>query len=354
MNDLRNTPLGQLLFLSALMGGASLVEDTATGNPVVFSTEVAKPLVSLKANFLPIQSGTGDPSPTNIRPITGWTGLDVLHGGKNLYDKTKGKEGFVWWQGSELVGYNEFKSSDKIPVVPNSKYTLSKDATGQNQLQYFDASGNYIDQSLNSLGNTVSTITIPDNVYFVAFNIKITALDSVQFEAGQTATSYEPYTAPTSYPVTWTTHGTIYGGYVDLVTGEVWGTWTRRKISELIDNYQANWGGRFRGNVADMTKSGNDVVKTGLACEVYNPSVQTSNDLIICRYMNNLYIKDTQYGNDVDAFKTAMGNYYVAYLLDTPVLIATLSPQQINALKGNNTVWSDANGDCSVTFLKKG
>lgn len=232
-----------LLFLAGA-SGVKGVEETATGNPVTFLTDLAKPLKSLKANFIPIQSGTGDPSPTNIRPITGWTGLDVMHGA---------------------------------------------------------------DQ-----------------------------------------TDYD------TYPVTWTTNGTIYGGYVDMVTGEVWATWTRGKISELIDSYQSNWGGRFRGNVADMTKSGNDVVKTGLACEVYNPSVQTSNDLIICRYMNNIYIKDTQYGNDVDAFKTAMGNYYVAYLLETPTLITTLSPQQITALKGNNTVWSDANSDCEVTYLKKG
>ena len=43
----------------------------------------------------------------------------------------------------------------------------------------------------------------------------------------------------------------------------------------------------------------------------------------------------------------------VVYELDTPVLVTTLPTQQITALIGNNTVWSDGNGDCKVTYLKK-
>ena len=43
----------------------------------------------------------------------------------------------------------------------------------------------------------------------------------------------------------------------------------------------------------------------------------------------------------------------IAYKLATPVLLATLTPQQVNALVGVNTVWSDADG-IELTFLKKG
>ena len=45
-------------------------------------------------------------------------------------------------------------------------------------------------------------------------------LASVQIEVGSTSTTYEAYSTPTTYPVSWSEHGTIYGGYVDAVTGE--------------------------------------------------------------------------------------------------------------------------------------
>ena len=194
----------KLMFAKTAAGGKA-VEDTATGNPVSFLTDLARPLKSLEIPF----------SDEN-----GVTELSVWHGGKNLFDKTKGKTGFVWWQGSELVGYNDFKSSDKIPVVPNTKYTLTKDETGQNQLQYFDKNGEYVAQDTSSLGYTVATITIPDNVYFVAFNIKITALNSAQFEAGQTASSYEEYKSITKYDVLFPVEaGTPTAGQLDIISG---------------------------------------------------------------------------------------------------------------------------------------
>lgn len=36
------------------------------------------PVTALEAAVAPVQSGSGDPSPTNIRPITGWTGAKVF------------------------------------------------------------------------------------------------------------------------------------------------------------------------------------------------------------------------------------------------------------------------------------
>ena len=194
----------EILLIGAASGGKA-IEDTATGNPLVFLTDLANPLKSL---IIPFSDENGV------------TGLSVLHGGKNLFDKTKGKTGFVWWQGSELVGYDNFKSSEKIPVVPNSKYTLRKDVTGQNQLQYFNKNGEYVGQDTSSLGYTVATITIPSNVYFVAFNIAITAIDSAQFEAGQTATTYESYKPITETDISFPVEaGTPTAGQIDIISG---------------------------------------------------------------------------------------------------------------------------------------
>lgn len=58
-----------------------LQEYTATGNPTIFQTNVSKPLRELMIPFAPVQAGTGDPSPSNIRPIAGWTGMNIYQSG---------------------------------------------------------------------------------------------------------------------------------------------------------------------------------------------------------------------------------------------------------------------------------
>lgn len=42
------------------------------------------PLKSLVVNVNPVQSGSGDPSPENVRPITGWTSVDLYASGVNI------------------------------------------------------------------------------------------------------------------------------------------------------------------------------------------------------------------------------------------------------------------------------
>ena len=73
----------------------------------------------LVANLAPIQTGEGDPSPTNIRPIYGHTEVEVARTGKNL-----------WGNGD--VPKNDTANYKKIPLVVRLKpgtYMLSLKAT---------------------------------------------------------------------------------------------------------------------------------------------------------------------------------------------------------------------------------
>ena len=51
---------------------------TAAGSVVTFSAPGVLPLKSLVANIEPVQAGSGDPSPGNVRAITGWTGANIV------------------------------------------------------------------------------------------------------------------------------------------------------------------------------------------------------------------------------------------------------------------------------------
>ena len=58
--------------------------DTASGAVASFADGANVPVKSLIVNIDPVQSGSGDPSPTNVRPISGWSEVNVEHAGKNL------------------------------------------------------------------------------------------------------------------------------------------------------------------------------------------------------------------------------------------------------------------------------
>ena len=57
--------------------------ETLSGSVVTFDNETgADRITGLSVSIMAVQSGSGDPSPTNIRPITGWTGATVTRTGK--------------------------------------------------------------------------------------------------------------------------------------------------------------------------------------------------------------------------------------------------------------------------------
>ena len=67
--------LFDILLAKKLSGGG--VVTTITGNPLAFVTRKAQKAISTKITMFPMQSGSGDPSPTNVRPITGRTSVKL-------------------------------------------------------------------------------------------------------------------------------------------------------------------------------------------------------------------------------------------------------------------------------------
>ena len=94
--------LRRLLFLKAAIGSGSaqLIECTATGNPVSFSTNVQKSLTQFTIPFTCWQSGSGDPSPSNARPIIGYSAFDIAHFNKNdiVFSATESTANGLSWE----------------------------------------------------------------------------------------------------------------------------------------------------------------------------------------------------------------------------------------------------------------
>ena len=64
---------------------ADIIISSASGAVCSFSDGADNlPVKDLTVSIDPVQSGTGDPSPTNVRPISGWTGCGIQQGSKTL------------------------------------------------------------------------------------------------------------------------------------------------------------------------------------------------------------------------------------------------------------------------------
>ena len=214
--------------------------ETASGDIVSFSTDVSAPLKECKIHFSPVQEGSGDPSPSNVRPISGWTGCEVTRTGKNLL-------------GAFEIGKNVNWTTGEIETDSTNRTAIIKCRVDFNAYQYYtitgisefsitpfayDANNEYIGRayaaqaSTRTLSSTGFTLSQTGNTNPIAFviiqafsNVSGTTADinnkNIQLEFGSTATTYEPYIG-TTLPIDWTTEvGTVCGGYVDLITGKL-------------------------------------------------------------------------------------------------------------------------------------
>ena len=201
-------------------------EETYEGNIVTFNSLNNKEISSLECEILPIQEGTGDPSPSNPRPISGTSVLNVEQTGKNLFNGINVLQMYIT---STKVLANTAARLIYIECKPNTTYTISKTAGARFSAGYtteMPASNVDVYAGIQT-GVTSSQITIltgADAKYLVSyvFNSNVDTITaeemiaSCQIELGSTATTYEPYNAET---YTFDLGQEIMGGTADVVGG---------------------------------------------------------------------------------------------------------------------------------------
>lgn len=311
-----------------------------------FVTDIAAPLKECKVYFSPVQEGEGDPSPENVRAITGWTGIEVYRTGKNILPP------------AQEDGMHKLFVNKGITITASSEMS---DGTND-QIRYYKEDGTQIDywnlvnifQNSNRHYRAFATLSQTGWFKFVYSG------DERQIEFGNRPTTYEPYSG-TTLPIDWTTEaGTVYGGYVDLVTGEVWQTWRKANLGDLnwriFKDVFYNYPNKDAINgTADKKIGITNVICSNYATEDESLKDQWSvSEGKICGWKSStthyLYIKDSRY-SDTDEFKTAVDGIYAYYELETPILLATLTLTQLKTLRGTNNIWSNA-GDIELSYWK--
>ena len=201
------------------------IDDTttsATGNPISISglktNQLAiNPIITLE----PIQAGSGDPSPSNVRAISGYDKIEVLSCGKNLFDKSKIISGKALSATNELYESSTLAVSDYILTNSQTDY-FAVNVCGTSYVYasvlFYDKSKTFLSYELYEGSKYVEhLITTPQNCAYMRFNIHLDMLDVIQIEKGSDATTYEPYKEVCDIQLTF--GQTIYGGSLDVKTG---------------------------------------------------------------------------------------------------------------------------------------
>lgn len=347
------------------------------GNVKTFTAPAALPFRSVQVAFSPVQAGSGDPSPSNVRAISGWDSINVTRSGKNLYNQTAYPLTQGYWVHWEDLSETRVNASyaaagigTRIPCqhLQGATITLNKAPGGSNPgFNFADASGQYITGTKAQYGNSGRTagtpwaITLPNDASTMAFTT-VPDDTQIQLELGSTATTYEPYTATT---LTATLPQTCYGGYVDLVTGEL--VVTHGLIT--LDGTESWSGGsvindRRRFNTPSSNRYnmcyGDSMPQGVVMCDLLRPAGNGKNadaselpPLITAGTYNPQFYC----GIPLDWGITTVAEWQ-AWLTSNPVHVVVrhetpityqLTPQQLSTLAGVNNLWSNA-GDVNVAY----
>ena len=338
-----------------------------SGNPVQCYPVAGYPL-SVRASWEPRQEGSGDPSPDNIRPITGLDSVQVTRRGKNLLDESK-----LRIQSNYETSYGGTGFWYYILNLPTGSYTVSIGATYNGGGYLWAGNALYGTSGVTSAWFAHQSQKLTTNFTFndvnklyvgVSANMELvtSVLDAVQFiqiEAGSTPTSYEPYTGTAA---TLALPETIYGGTVDAVTGEGMEEW---EYMEFDGSEDEQWSKKVHSSgrvyfFIDITSYGLvlDPTQVVWKCNrlvpyAYNYSAiefpEYSIGFTSLRHTCAIVLENASMLS-VDEFKAwlAENPVTVCYKLATPTAFQATGSQPLPALPGTNTVYTDA-GNITVT-----
>lgn len=199
-----------------------------SGNPISISglksNQLAvNPIITLE----PIQSGSGTPSPSNVRAISGYDKVEVLSCGKNIWDGT--------FKNAVLISGTTWNANSNgrtavIRIKASTYFTVSKN--GGNRFFVAEANEYPAENGVYTLlynGGDVSTgtgtvQTSASAKYLLVYCDNAGANNiQLQVEESQTATTYESPNKTTS--ISESLGQTVYGGNLDVRSGIFTKTW---------------------------------------------------------------------------------------------------------------------------------
>ena len=350
---------------TAIDAKADSVIDSVSGAIVFFPDGTGIPTpTSVTVAIEGTQSGSGTPSPDNVRPLTGFDSATLWHTGKNLLHCTglksnkgitasENADGSITVAGTPTSTYADIMTT-KSQVLKAGTYTFSISKTlachATIRLAYSSAAGDYVSLGI-SAGQTSATVTAARDVHswrlYVSGMTAGTAINEtfyMQVEAGSEPTAYEPCTESVM-PFTFDASPTVYSGTLDVLTGVLTVNQVLRTFTEVIRLEESTYVARIAEDGKSWsTKVRYSYLKTVgnvLPAEGEGSVPSTLGRLLIC-------LPGVTTEEECNAY-LAENPLQVAYELGTPLTYQLTPVEVITILSGQNYFWSDA-GDVTVRY----
>lgn len=358
------------------------------------ANEALKPITHIQAK----QSGTGEASASNIRPINGWDVATLTRTNDNLVSHldanfTQGhKNAIVTAEYIDITTPStyDYQRYENVQLRAGQPYTLVIDCEvyGRDESDTRTTTFAY---RITAASNTSKGENINKNGkyrYIVRFTPETDLTTQILWNpnynntgSGKVAScsrssvmviegDYTAATAPAFIPcdkveINHTLPETVYGGTLDWNTGIL--TITHGKVEldgESTDKKATKASNKYYNTFMVSTNSWGRLAKANapllVSHYVYNgtapgSSAVTKQGVMICSAPGSLYIGDSGFA-DAAAYNAWLKEQYAAgtpvsivYELETPIT-HQLTAQQINMLKGKNNVWSNS-GNTELSYI---
>lgn len=330
--------------------------DITNGIATFDGVTVSKPLVSLKLNIPVTQTGSGTPSPDNIRDFIGFSGVGlkvsrhstVIETLNGLYVDANG----IVTQSASQYPYRDIIA--KVKQGETYTYSVNGIAVFIPVMAFFDKYPVIGTQSYNNsrLIDQNTTFIAPINGYvFIRGSGDFNEVN--QMVATGTNTDYEQ---GNTYAISF--GQTVYSAILDVLTGKLSITHSIVDLGDLTWRYGSGSQVFYTEDITDMSEA---IPFDNMACSAFetlnsNISLVNMTNYSIKRgksesSMGTIYVKDTDY-TDADDFKTAVTGMKLVYELAEPIEIQ-LTPTVINTLIGENVIFADVANVTECKYTRK-
>ena len=296
----------------------------------------------------------------NICPISGWDSLNVEQRGKNLWDEEV-RNGYYDGTGVFFPSAAYVANKNMIPVAPSTTYNFRFGAKNGGRICLYDADKNFVSSIVGIASVENYPLAVPNNVHYVNFDMTsaygATYNNDISINYPATDTEYHAYN-PLSRSISITLGQTVYSGYVDVVTGV--GEITTKAVDMGDLGWVAATSGDDRVFYAELKNLGGKIISGtfyGLCSCYARKEGPPYVDGHFIMYGSTSYggfsrvgVRDDAYSEATAAeFKASVAGQTLVFELETPIPIQ-LTPQEVESLAGDNTMWSNANQPITVTY----
>ena len=359
----------------------------------VMTNALAAPADKIIANIEPVQEGTGEPSPDNVRPISGWDTVEIhsttntnlvffppldVYSANGITCTSDSSE--LTFSGTATANTSSFYNANRVNdydsmglgIFPAGEYSITcygfvgasindriiftaKTVTGATVASSQRISG-ALNEVADGTGRVVSfTANEPFKMglwIYINSGTTLNCTAKIAMVRKPNVLDYEKYYGSSYFVYLPTQAGTVYGGILDVTRGvltvdrgfqkyvgdtsEAWAVGQAIRYSLLLPGVKGSQGrGEVVSNLGVFRASGNQV-----------GTIFTAD--------GRIYYYPPQDITTVEAFKNwlSTNNLEIVYPLATPITYQ-LTPTEVQLLQGYNTLWADT-GDVTVSYLVEG